>query len=142
MSLPSAMTAQSVMKTHIFTIPADRHPAEAIQLMIEHRISGVPVVDAEGNLEGIITEKDVLRLLYEPEGAITQVRDLMTAPVRGFQMDDPLENVCDCLMANTFRRVPILKGTRLVGLISRADLMPAIMEVAREQLDKASPRGE
>ncbi len=63
---------------------------------------------------------------------MTRVRDLMTHEVRTFEADAPLEQVCDCLMANHFRRVPIVERGRLVGLISRADLMPTILEVAAE----------
>jgi CBS-domain-containing membrane protein len=51
---------------------------------------------------------------------------------RTCQQDAPLEQVCDCLMANHFRRVPILDGNRLVGLISRADLIPTIYEPVRQ----------
>ncbi len=125
-------TARDIMKSGLVTVMESTSLREAVQLLITHRISGLPVVDGEGDLKGILTEKDAMRLLYEEKGAYTKVSDLMVREVRAFQADAPLDQICDCLMANPFRRVPILEGTRLVGLISRADLMPAILEVAAE----------
>jgi CBS domain-containing protein len=135
------LDARSVMKTGLITVTADTPLEQAIGLLIEHRISGLPVVDAAQRLLGILTEKDLLRLLYEEPGVMTRVSDLMTTNLRAFQADAPLEQVCDCLMANHFRRVPVLEGERLVGLISRADLMPALLELAAEKVaEKAGPR--
>ncbi len=127
-------TARSVMQRNLVTIGADAPLSEAIRLLMEHRVSGLPVVEGDMRLVGILTEKDLLRLLYEERGAVTCVGDLMTREMRAFDADTPLEQVCDCLMANHFRRVPILDGGRLVGLISRADLMPTILEVAAEHV--------
>ncbi len=125
-------TARDIMKSSLVTVLENTSLREAVQLLITHRISGLPVVDGEGDLKGILTEKDAMRLLYEDKGAYTKVSDLMVREVRAFQADAPLEQICDCLMANTFRRVPILEGEKLVGLISRADLMPSILEAAAE----------
>jgi CBS domain-containing protein len=127
-------TARSVMKSDLITVRAGTPLSDAIRLLVEHRISGLPVVDDRQRLLGILTEKDLLRLLYEEQGAFQRVEELMVSEVRSFQADDPLEQVCDCLMANHFRRVPILEGERLVGLISRADLMPTILEIASDTL--------
>jgi len=123
------VTARDVMRTDLVTVRPEVPVRDAIALLMQHRISGLPVVDATQRLVGVVTEKDVLRLLYEEPGQVTSVEQLMTRGVRAFQQDAPLEQVCDCLMANHFRRVPILDGDRLVGLISRADLMPTIYEV-------------
>lgn len=124
--------ARDVMKSDLITVEENTPLREAVQLLITHRISGLPVVDGEGDLMGILTEKDAMRLLFEEKGACEKVADLMVREVRTFQADAPLAEICDCLMANHFRRVPILEGTRLVGIISRADLMPAILEAAAE----------
>lgn len=125
--------ARDVMVTDLVTVGPHTPLEEVIGLLMRHRISGVPVVDGERRLLGIVTEKDLLRLLYETAGAYTTAGALMTTGLRTFQADDPLEQVCDCLMANHFRRVPVLEGERLAGLISRADLMPTILEVTLER---------
>jgi CBS domain-containing protein len=122
--------ARDVMRTDLVTVHGDTPLRQAIELLVANRISGLPVVDSAGNLVGIFTEKDAMRLLYEESGVMRTVSDLMVREPRAFQQDAPLAEVCDCLMANHFRRVPILAGKKLVGLISRADLMPAILETA------------
>ena len=130
--IPSRTQARAVMKTELVTVAPETPLADAIRLLMKHHISGLPVVDAKQHLVGIVTEKDLLRILYEERGVLAHVADIMSTGVRAFQADDPLELVCDCLMANHFRRVPILEGDRLVGLISRADLMPTILDLAAE----------
>lgn len=132
--MPTQTLARAVMKRDLVSVGPDTSLGDAIRLLMKHRVSGLPVVDVEGRLLGLITEKDMLRLIYEDRGVFARVGDLMTTQVRAFQADDPLEMICDCLMANHFRRVPILEGDRLVGLISRADLMPTILEIASERL--------
>ena len=125
--------ARTVMKTKLVTVRVETPLKEAVELLLKHKISGLPVVDSQGNLVGILTEKDVMRLMYEPKDAFRTAGDLMVREVRSFQADAPLADVCDCLMANSFRRVPILEGKKLVGLISRADLMPTILEITAGQ---------
>lgn len=132
--MPTRTLARAIMKRNLVTVGPDTPLAEAIRKLMKHQVSGLPVVDAEQHLLGIITEKDLLRLLYEERGLFTRVGEMMTTSVRTFQADDPLELVCDCLMANHFRRVPVLEGDRLVGLISRADLMGTILEQAAERV--------
>ncbi|HEX9843753.1 MAG TPA: CBS domain-containing protein, partial [bacterium] len=111
--VPSRAVARAVMKTDLVTVAPDTPLADAIRLLMKHRISGLPVVDAQQRLVGIVTEKDLLRLLYEERGVLAKAADVMSTGVRAFQADDPLELICDCLMANHFRRVPILEGDRL-----------------------------
>lgn len=125
-------TVRDVMQTNLQTVGEQTTISEAIELLMEYRISGLPVVDKELSLVGIVTEKDLLRVCHEEPGTLNQVGDLMTRKVRSFQVEDSLEVLCDCLMANHFRRVPVLEGEKLVGLVSRADLMPTILEVLME----------
>ena len=135
--MATKLKARDVMTAKLITVRPDTGLEEAIRLLIDHRISGLPVVDANQRLLGMITEKDMLRILYEEPGSLRCAADLMTRELRSFQADDALELVADCLMANHFRRVPVLEGERLVGLISRADLMETILTVARERVRPA-----
>jgi CBS domain-containing protein len=126
-------TAREVMVTELITVTEETPITESINLLMKHGISGLPVVDDKFHLVGIITEKDMLRVCHEEKGSLRVVGDLMTRQVRTFQQDDSFANLCDCLLANNFRRVPILAGDKLVGLVSRADLLPTILEIAAEQ---------
>ena len=95
--------------------------------MIEKNISGLPVVDDTG-LVGIISEKDVLRLLYDNKVLQGSVGDYMTGNVVSFDEEENLADICDCLMNNYFRRVPILLHGKFFGVISRADLIVNILK--------------
>lgn len=104
---------------------------EALELLTKHEISGVPVVDADGGIVGILSEKDVLKLFWENHAS--RVEDVMTRAPTTFSVDAPLLDVVDCLMTHDFRRVLVHDQGKLVGLVSRADLMPAVIEILRER---------
>ena len=129
-------TAHEVMHTKLITVTKQTPISESVRLLKKHRISGLPVVDDEFRLIGIITEKDLLRVCCEERGTFRVVGDLMSRNVRTVQLNDPLENLCDCLMANDFRHVPILDGDKLVGLLCWADLAPTILEIAEKILSE------
>ncbi|MDH5492989.1 MAG: CBS domain-containing protein [Myxococcales bacterium] len=123
-------TIAEIMNTRLITIGPEAPLGEAIELLIQHRISGMPVVDAQGRILGVLSERDLLRAFYEEARC---VRDLMTPEPVSIAVDAPLVEVFDTLMANTFRRVLIHERGKLVGLISRADLMPAVLDAIRDR---------
>lgn len=116
--------AKDIAKYGVITIEKDKSVYDAIRKLVEKNISGLPVVDDTG-LVGIISEKDVLRLLYDKKLLRGSVGDYMTGDVVSFDEEDNLANICDCLVNNHFRRVPILHRGKLVGILSRADLIKA-----------------
>jgi len=120
--------AQDVMKCGLLTVQRDTRISEAVDILATHGISGLPVVDAYLNLQGIVSEKDLLKRLYDPAATDGWIEDVMTESVVSFSQDDTLTDICECLINNDFRRVPILDNGKLVGLISRADLMVYILK--------------
>jgi CBS domain-containing protein len=80
------------------------------------------------NLIGIVSEKDILKLLYDPKVKPGKAEEFMTEEVVSFNQNDSLLDVCDCLINNNFRRVPILDQGRVVGIISRADIIVYILK--------------
>ncbi len=128
---------KEMMKTDIISVKRKTLIYDAIELMVNNNITGLPVVNSDMTLVGIISEKDVLRLLtdletlmlsYDLKDSSTTVEDYMTKDVISFQQDDDIIAVCECLVKNHFRRVPILNGKKLVGIISRKDLIKYISE--------------
>jgi len=97
----------------------------AVELLIEHGVSGLPVVSEAGEILGILSEKDLLKVFYERDAAT--VETVMTRDPIAIDVEAPLVEVFDCLMANDFRRVLVHERGKLVGLVTRADLMPAIL---------------
>ena len=116
------------MKCGLLTVNRETPVSEAMEFLVTHNISGLPVVDDYMNLVGIITEKDMLKLLYNPQAEPGCAGDFMTKDVVSFNHDDSLFDVCDCLINNNFRRVTILNQGRLVGIVSRADIMVYILK--------------
>jgi CBS domain-containing protein len=66
--------------------------------------------------------------LYHPQPQDVNVADIMTEKVMSFNLDDSLFDVCDCLIENNFRRIPVLNQGRLVGIVSRADIIVFILK--------------
>jgi len=120
--------ARDIMKCGLLTVKGQSPISEAMELAVTHNISGLPVVDDYMNLVGIISEKDMLKLLYNPQTEPGNIKDFMTKQVVSFNHDDSLFNICDCFIDNNFRSVPILNQSRLVGIISRADIMVYILK--------------
>ncbi len=111
-----------IMQCSVVTVGSDESVYKAIGILAEKKLSGLPVVD-DGELVGIISEKDILQLLYETESPEGTVRDYMTADPVCFDINTPLQDIGRCLIENSFRRVALLRDNRLTGIISRADLI-------------------
>ena len=117
---------RAVMTTDIIAVYPHTSTRDALELLVTHKISGLPVVNEDDQIVGVLSEMDLLKVFYED--GIDTVEHLMTRDPRSFHVGDSLVEVVDCLMSNNFRRVLIHDKGKLVGLISRADLMPAILE--------------
>jgi len=120
-------TIREIMEPHPITLRPESPIREALHILIEREISGMPVVDTDHEIVGILSEKDLLKVFYEPESRT--VDSIMTKDPMKIGVDAPLSEVIDCLMENDFRRVLIHENGKLVGLVSRADLMPAILDI-------------
>ena len=125
-------TIREIMQSETIVVQPEDSVHRALELLIEHDISGLPVTNADKRIVGVISERDVLKLFYEPEAHT--VSAVMTKNPITISVDSPLVEVFDCLMAHDFRRVLIHDQHKLVGLISRADLMPTILEALIERV--------
>lgn len=124
--VPSGLTIFDVMEGDLATILPESPLRPALRLMIENRISSVPVVDADGRIVGALNEKDLVRVFYEPDAVC--VATVMTRNPVTVSIDAPLVDVVDELMSSDFRRVLVHENRRLVGVITRSHLMPALLE--------------
>ena len=111
------VTAADIMTPDPLTVRPDTSAHEAAQLLSEHRISGAPVVDNDEHLVGIVSEYDLIAR------AGASVRDVMTRDVVTVPVGAPLDRVRAILVTQRLKRVPVTDDGRLVGLISRADLV-------------------
>lgn len=131
----AGLTILDVMEGDLVTVPPESPMRPAIALMIEHRISSVPVVDESGRIVGALNEGDLMKVFYDPD---TQcVADVMTRSPIVLPIDAPLVDVIDELMSSDFRRVLIHENERLVGVITRSHVMPALLDaLERHERDR------
>jgi CBS domain-containing protein len=127
------MTAKDIMTRNIITVKKNTPIYEAVQLVVKHGVSGIPVIRDDMTVEGIVSEKDLINLVHAKEDAENKtVGDFMTQLAIGFEEDENLLNVCEFLMKNIFRRVPITSKGKLVGIISIRDALEYILELRRQ----------
>ena len=98
---------------------------DAVELMLERRISGLPVLDDQQRLVGIISEFAALVLTYNGSASDDTVAEHMTRTVTSVEETTLLSDIADIFILNRFRRVPVTRDGKLVGIISRRDLMRA-----------------
>jgi CBS domain-containing protein len=149
------MKAKDVMTRHVVCVAPDAPVREALQLMLQRNISGLPVVDPGGNLCGIVTEGDFLRraetgterkrprwleFLLGP-GRIAEdyvrtharrVQEVMTTEVATVDEDAALDAVVSLMEKRRIKRVPVMRGDKVVGIVSRANLLHALAGIADE----------
>ena len=124
------LEAKDVMTKQVVCIRKDTPIFEAIRMMANNNITGIPVIDDDSTLVGMLSEQDVLRLLhtYDEERDRT-VNDFMTQPAIHFEENEPLLDVCYCLRDNSIRRVPITSNGKVTGVISRSDILKRILHL-------------
>jgi CBS domain-containing protein len=149
------MRVKDVMTPKVISVGVDETVVNAARLMLQQQISGLPVVDKKGELVGIVTEGDFLRrgelgtqrrrpkwleFLLGP-GKLAQeyihasskkIEDVMTPDPRTIGDDESLEAVVDMMERHRIKRIPVTRDGRVVGIISRANLMHALASLARD----------
>ena len=124
---------KDVMTKKVMCIKKDTSIRDAIRLMSEKNFTGIPVVEDDMTLLGIISEQDVLRLLHTfQEENDKLVSDFMTQPAIHFDENESLMDVCQCLKDNSIRRVPVTSKGKVVGVISRSDILRCILGLWKE----------
>ena len=128
--------AHTLMRRDVQTVEPETDIYEAVRLITKHNITGLPVVNHSGEMVGILSEKDVLTLMIEAKDHPGCVADFMSKQIVSFNEDDSLVDIAECLVKQSFRRVPILSKGRLVGIISRRDIVRYILKLRHQ--DKVS----
>jgi CBS domain-containing protein len=159
------MKASEIMARNVITISADASANEAVRLMLQHKISGLPVVNAAGELAGIVTEGDFLR--RAETGTETQrprwlqvltgtgkladeyvrshgrkVSSIMTGDVVAVGEDATLIDVVKAMEKWRIKRVPVTRDRKVVGLVSRSDLLRAFARTVSAAAATNAPEGD
>jgi CBS domain-containing protein len=150
------MRAHQIMTRSVVTVRPDATILEAANTMLQHHVSGLPVVDAAGKLVGIVSEGDFIRrgeigtqkkrsrwLSFLMGADATQyvrehgrkVSEVMTHDPLTIAEDATLEEIVNAMEANGIKRMPVMRDGKLVGIVSRANLLHAVASLAREVPD-------
>ncbi|MEN6325982.1 MAG: CBS domain-containing protein [Syntrophomonas sp.] len=147
------MLAKDVMTRDVITVSPSDKVEEVAQLLLDNKISGVPVVDAERHVLGIITEKDLMVkagelkmpfyltlfdsiiFLENPirfnndlkKYTASRVKDAMTSKVLVVEEDTPLSKVVEIMQDKRINRVPVVRHAKLVGIITRNDVLKSLV---------------
>jgi CBS domain-containing protein len=138
------MRAKDAMTSPAITVTPETHCKDAAALLVRHRISALPVVDASGRLVGLVSEADLLSLeTPDPRSQATPlaprtmplprtVDEVMTPDVYTVEEDTDLGVVAQRMLEANVKRFPVLHGHRVVGVISRHDLVKVIARTDQE----------
>jgi len=122
---------KDIMTDQVFVVSPEATIDEAISLLLDHRVSGLPVVDGDNQLLGVITEFDIIDLVYKADIEESIVADYMTKEVNSLDVEASLDEAANIFCNNSIRRVPIVREGRLVGVLSRHDLINFVREIRR-----------
>ncbi len=131
------VTVRDFMAKKLTTFTEDMDIYAAIDQLVNGNISGAPVVDAHNRLVGIISQKDCIRVLANgvfhsrPAGP---VRDYMTEVVMTIDPDTDIFTVADLFLNNVYHRIPVVEDEKIVGLVSRSDVLQAIQYMAGQSV--------
>tara|TARA_R110002110_G_scaffold156585_1_gene351742 strand:- start:752 stop:1447 length:696 start_codon:yes stop_codon:yes gene_type:complete len=143
------MQAKDIMTSSVISVPQGGTVEDAVRLMLDHHISAMPVIDAEGGLMGLVSEGDLMRRVRETDGPRRSwwlevlggsndsakdfvklkshhVEDVMTRDVVSVEEDTTVAEIARLLEKHRIKRVPVLRSGQVVGIVSRANLLHAL----------------
>ena len=133
------MKIESILATkssNVITVGPDQSLREAVNLLAEHNIGVLIVVDEPRRPVGIISERDIIREAARTEAALDQaVSRVMTEDLITASPEDDLETVLQTMTARRFRHLPIMDQDRLIGVISIGDLVKAQLDKYQGEVD-------
>ena len=152
------MRAHQIMTRPVITVTPDTKVVDAANTMLQKHISGLPVVDASGKLVGIVSEGDFIRrseigtqrkrgrflkFILGPGKEATdfvhehgsRVGEIMTSQPLTISEDTQLDEIADLMEKNGIKRLPVMRGDAIVGIVSRSNLLQAVASIAREVPD-------
>lgn len=119
--------AKDIMKKKVITVRDKAKVEEASKLLIEKKLSGVPVMDKNQNLVGFVSEKDIIQAIDSKDFLKKSVRDVMTRDVTSVEENASLDYISEVFTEKPLRRIPIVRGRKVVGIISRKDVIKRLM---------------
>ena len=124
-----SLNVRNYMATKLITLDPDADILSAAHILIKHEISGAPVVVNSDQMVGILTERDCMLVALQAEYYGTpggRVKEFMSKNVKSVRPEDSILDVAKMFIDGTFNRYPVVENERLIGQISRRDIMRAL----------------
>ena len=116
-------SVRNSMNTRVVGIRPDATLAEAVAMLTQHHIGGAPVVTSDGAVVGVISELALIDVVFDSDAKDSPVSEDMTPEVHTVHPDDPLSRPAQLFALYSFRRLPVVQDGKLVGIVTRRDLM-------------------
>ena len=120
-------TVKDIMVKQVVTISEDRSLKDISKLLMSKKLSGIPVVNKKDDLTGFISERDIIKAVGEGSFSNKKISDVMTKRVFTVQEGKPAEQVSQIFTDKPFRYVPVMRGNKLVGIVSRKDVISKLL---------------
>ncbi|MCX7940987.1 MAG: CBS domain-containing protein [Endomicrobia bacterium] len=122
------LKAKDLMTKDVITVKENTPVVELARILYENKISGAPVVDESGKVVGVVTERDILNIIFSGNVQYTKVGDIMTRNVIKFLPDTDIDKVALAISEHNVRRVIIVDtNDKVVGIVSRRDIIKMIL---------------
>lgn len=131
--LLAKITAADYMTKRMVTLKEDADVVDAIQMMLDHKITCAPVVNSQGNLVGMFSERDsikvVLETAYNNQSMAGNVGEFMTREIKKVDINSSILDLAEKFQASSIRSFPVFNGPELVGVVSRTDVLKALTSI-------------
>ena len=125
----TVLTAGQIMQKPVLATTMRASARDVAAQLVRNEFSGMPVAERDGTLMGVVTEADILRVLGEGKALETlTAADIMTEKPATVDLEAPITEVIQILQEHRILRVPVTERGRLVGIISRSDIIRAVLE--------------
>ena len=114
------MLARDIMTRDVITVPPSMTIKQLANALIKNQVSGAPVADKKGKIVGIVSEADIVAKKGK------DVKSIMSKKVVSIDEETPVEQIAHLMMTQHVKRVPVMRGDQLLGIVSRADIVSAI----------------
>ncbi len=128
-----SVKVKDYMSGNLTTFTPDMDVMQAVTTLIQNRISGAPVIDSHGNLVGILSEKDCVKVAIQTcyySGQVGLVSDYMQSPVETVEGEMSIVELAQKFSDTSYRRFPVVENNRLIGQISVRDVLRALEQIS------------
>jgi len=115
-------SVREIMTTDVMTIPDSARIHDAVDIIVHHKIGGLPIINSGGILSGIVTEKDVMKVL-STEKSLLAVKEIMSTALKVTNPDSPIGMATREMIRHRFRRLPVVKDDVLFGIVTNSDIV-------------------